>query len=105
MNQQQIATLARQLRAELPIVGRAERVLPNRTLVQLLHRNDTLQLVVGHPDYYPCLEDAQAIAAQFGVADDTDATACIVRIASQDGRSIPVKSLAFAWREDIPAVA
>lgn len=99
MNQQHITQIAGEMRAELPAIGRAERVLPNRILLQLLRRNDTIQFVVGHPDYYPALEDAQAIAQHFGVAADTAAKACTVRLASQDGHSIPVRALAFVWRE------
>lgn len=100
MNHQQLRQIAREMRAELPTIGRAERVV-DRTLIQLLARNGQIQLVIGHPDHYPCIEDAEAIAACFDVAPCTEPKTGITRIAAQDGRTIKVKSCAYAWREQV----
>lgn len=99
MNRQQVQQVLNQLRAELPHTGRAEAILPGRTYLQLLHRNDTIQLLVAHPDHYPQLEDADEIARLAGVAEYTEARACTARIPGQDGRSIALRALAYSWRE------
>ena len=102
MNKTTLHQIAQEMRAELPAIGRVERVI-NRTLIQLLARNGQLQLLIGHPDTYPCIEDAQLIADAFGVAAYTEPRPQIARIASQDGQAVKVKSCVYTWREAISA--
>lgn len=94
--------IVREMRAELEGRPRAERAI-DRTLIQLLRRNDTVQLVIGHPDHYVPLEDAEQIARAFGVAEATDPHIGLARIGSQDGHSIKVRATAYTWREAAPA--
>lgn len=94
--------IAREMRAELPLVGRVERVLPNRLYVQLLRRDHQLQLTIGRPDCYPTYEDTQIIARAFGVDETAEPRVIRTRIGSQDGRTIPVYGASFAWRESAP---
>ena len=57
--------------------------------LSLLRRHDHVQLLVGHRDSFPCLEDAQRIAAHFGVGEETDARAQTARLPAQDGGRSP----------------
>lgn len=98
MKRTDLPAIAREMRAELPAIGRSERVI-DRVLIQLLRRNDTVQLVIGHPDHYVPLEDAEQIARAFGVAASTDPHMGLTRIGSQDGHNIKVRATAYTWRE------
>jgi len=102
VNRSQLRQIAKDMRAELPQIGRSERVV-DRTFLQLLRRNEVIQLTIGHPDHYVCIEDAQQVAEMFGVDEFAEPKAGIARIASQDGRSIPVKAMTYAWRESAGA--
>lgn len=101
MTQAELAAAAADMIAELPATGHAERVLRTADrkplYLSLLRRHDQMQLLVAHRDSYPCLEDAQRIAAHFGVGDETDARAQTARLPSQDGGTVPVRGLVFMW--------
>lgn len=98
-----IAQIAAAMRAELPPTGQSERVITDRTrgplYLALLRRNSHIQLIIGRRDSYPCLEDAATIAGHFGVDAATEAHAITARLASQDGHSIPIRALSYAWTE------
>ena len=103
MTQVELAAAAAAMLAELPSTGHAERVLRTAdrkpVYLSLLRRHDRMQLLVGHRDSYPCLEDAQRIAAHFGVGEETDARAQSARLPSQDGGTIPIRGLTFTWTQ------
>lgn len=107
MTQVELAAAAAAMLAELAAkaesTGHAERVLRTAdrkpVYLSLLRRHDQMQLLVAHRDNYPCLEDAQRIAAHFGVGEETDARAQSARLPSQDGATIPVRGIAFSWTE------
>jgi hypothetical protein len=105
MTQVELAAAAAAMLAELAAsatgTGHAERVLRTAdrkpVYLSLLRRHDRIQLLVGHRDCYPRLEDAQRIAAHFGVGEETDARAQTARLPSQDGGTVPVRGLTFTW--------
>ncbi len=103
MTQVELAAAAAAKLAELPATGHAERVLRTAdrkpVYLSLLRRHDRIQLLVGHRECYPRLEDAQRIAAHFGVGEETDARAQTARLPSQDGGTVPVRGLTFTWIE------
>lgn len=103
MNPSQLTTIAGEMRAELPLVGRVERVIRNGTsgpvYLRLMGRFERVQLYVGHRDCFPEPEQAAQIAALFGAAADTDPIRQTVPIASQDGTCIKVPCLIFGWYE------
>jgi hypothetical protein len=106
MTHVELASAAADMLAELPKTGHAERVFRTAdrkpVYVSLLRRHDRMQLLVAHRDCYPCLEDAQRIAAHFGVGEETDARAQTARLPSQDGGTVPVRGLCFSWTQAAP---
>jgi hypothetical protein len=110
MTQIELAAAAAEMLAELAAkatgTGHAERVLRTAdrkpVYLSLLRRHDRMQLVVAHRDCFPCLEDAQRIAAHFGVGEETDARAQTAWLPSQDGGTVPVRCLTFSWTQAAP---
>lgn len=103
MNHAQLTTIANEMRAELPLVGRVERVVTNGSAgpiyLRLMARFERVQLYVGYRDSYPDPEQAAQIAAHFGAAAATDFIREPVIVASQDGIYRKVPCLIFGWYE------
>lgn len=78
--------------------GSAERVV-YPYYVALFRRHESIRLHIGRTDTYPTIEEVQPAVKAFGVAEGTDPTGETLRLLSQDGHTVKVKTLRFAWME------
>jgi len=101
MNRTQLVDLARTMRAELPATGHSARTV-NATHIAITKRAPgRLTLIISRHDIYPARETADIIARAFGVAEDTHGHPTTTRIPTQDGRTMPIKSMVYSWYEDL----
>jgi hypothetical protein len=90
--------LAADMRRKLSGSGSTEAVIKG-TYIALSRREQRVQLHIGRRDAVPSPVDAFQIADAFAVPADTVPQRQVIRIASQDGHSIPVHCLRFSWIE------
>ena len=88
---------AREMAAELPAIGQAQRILPNGTYLQMLGRNGHRTLIVGHPEHQPQLEDVEEIARAFAIPGYSEPVAGPQRVASRVLPNVRVKALTYTW--------
>ncbi len=99
LNKAELVQIAQEMREGLHRAnGSAERVVYPYYL-GLFNRNGSLRLHVGRTDTWPTIEECQPAVEAFGVADGTDPTGETIRLLSQDGVAVKVKTLRFAWME------
>lgn len=98
MNARELRETAQVMRAQLGTNGIAERLLEPYYLT-LFRRHDRIRLHVGLAGRWPSLEEVLPAAEAFGVAEGTDPTPETLRLPTQDGRCITVRTLRFAWTE------
>lgn len=101
MTPSELRQVAADMRRELPLVGRCERILSGRgrakIYLRMQARYDRVSLAIGHRDAYPDAEEAGQIAGIFGAAGDPLCEQMI--IATQDGQYLRVPCLVYGWFE------
>jgi hypothetical protein len=100
LNQRVLTETAKDMRQALPAAanGSVERVLQPYYLA-LFRRNERVRLHVGLLGRWPTIEEVRPALEAFGVPEGTDPEPMTIRLASQDGRSMPVRTLRFPWTD------
>lgn len=99
LNAEELARTADEMRQALDGTdGGVERVLAPYYLA-LYQRHGRRRLHVGLTERWPELEEVAPALAAFEVPPGTDPEPVTIRLTSQDGRSIPVRTLRFPWTE------